>query len=287
MTALLKHKKIIVIGATGMLGFPVAQKLKEDGFNVRIMVRDIKRAQKIFDNSYDLVEGDVKDFKSIKSALNNCYGVHINLSGEIEQIGVENVVKAGILKKIERISYISGTSVREDTTYNPIIKRKFLAEKSIIESGISYCIFCPTWFMESLPKFIKGNHAYLFGKQPNPYHFIAASDFAKMVSNSYKLENPVYKRFFIHGPEGILFEEALKRYCSVFHPEIKKISKMPFWLANIIATIKRSKEMKSINDFMRFFEKAGEKGDPTEANNILGAPKITLDEWLYKYKVEG
>lgn len=28
------------------------------------------------------------------------------------------------------------------------------------------------------------------------------------------------------------------------------------------------------------FEKAGQLGDPAEANQLLGAPKITLREWL-------
>lgn len=28
------------------------------------------------------------------------------------------------------------------------------------------------------------------------------------------------------------------------------------------------------------FEKVGEKGDPTEANALLGAPEFTLDDWL-------
>ena len=138
--------------------------------------------------------------------------------------------------------------------------------------------------MEVLHNYIRGRRAFVFGKQPNLYHFIAADDYARMVSASYGLDEAANKRFFIHGPEGILFHDAVKRYCSVFHPEIKKISTMPYWLANIIATIKGSKEMKSASQFMAFFEKVGERGDPTEANRILGAPKIVLDEWLRRRK---
>ena len=29
-----------------------------------------------------------------------------------------------------------------------------------------------------------------------------------------------------------------------------------------------------------YLETVGERGDPTEANAILGAPEITLDQWL-------
>ena len=62
------------------------------------------------------------------------------------------------------------------------------------------------------------------------------------------------------------------------------MSTMPYWLATIIASIRGSKEMKSASDFMAAFEKIGEKGDPSEANKILGAPKINLENWLKQKK---
>jgi len=276
---------ILVIGATGLLGEPVAIHLKQNGYIVRLMVRDIEKDSKRFGDDFEIVKGNINDVESLEKALDSCFGVHINLSGEIEQLGVENVSQVAPKLKLQRITYISGTSVAEENTWFPLIKRKFLAERAIRVSGVPYSIFCPTWFMESLPKFIRGSKAFVFGKQPNPYHFIAADDYARMVAVSYGVEGAINKRFIIHGPEGILFHEAVKRYCNVFHPEIKKVSTMPYWLATIIASIRGSKEMKFASDFMAAFEKIGEKGDPSEANNLLGAPKIKLEDWL-KRRIE-
>jgi uncharacterized protein YbjT (DUF2867 family) len=278
------RRTISVIGATGLLGEPVAIHLKQNGYIVRLMVRDIEKAAKRFGDDFEIVKGNINDVESLEKVLDSCFGVHINLSGEIEQLGVENVSSVAPKLKLQRITYISGTSVAEENTWFPLIKRKFLAEKAIRGSGVPYSIFCPTWFMENLPKFVRGNRAFVFGKQPNPYHLIAADDYARMVATSYGLEKAINKRFIIHGPEGILFHEAVKRYCNVFHPEIKKVSTMPYWLATIIASIRGSKEMKFASDFMAAFEKIGEKGDPSEANNILGAPKIKLEDWLKQKK---
>ena len=33
-------------------------------------------------------------------------------------------------------------------------------------------------------------------------------------------------------------------------------------------------------EMMAYFDQAGEGGDPTEANRLLGAPATTLDEWI-------
>ena len=193
-------------------------------------------------------------------------------------------MKVSSRKGLQRITYISGANTREENAWFPMTKQKLLAEKAIRESGIPYTIFCPTAAMESLPMNVQGTRAVVFGKQPHPFHWFAADDLGRMVSASYGIEEAVNKRFFIHGPEGIFLHEALRRYCSIFHPEIEKISAIPFWIANIIATITRSKEMKMAVAFMAFLEKVGEGGDPTEANRILGAPTTTLDEWLERRK---
>ena len=33
-------------------------------------------------------------------------------------------------------------------------------------------------------------------------------------------------------------------------------------------------------ELMAYFETVGEMGDPAEANQLLGAPTITLDDWV-------
>jgi hypothetical protein len=56
--------------------------------------------------------------------------------------------------------------------------------------------------MEVLPKFVRGNRAFVFGKQPNPYHLVAADDYVRMVAASYELKKANNKRFIIHGPHA-------------------------------------------------------------------------------------
>lgn len=274
------NQKILVIGATGLLGQPVAQCLKNNGSVVRILTRDAVKTAKLFGNDFEIVEGNVDNVASIEKALDSCFGVHINLSGDIEQTGVENVSYVASKLKIQRISYISGTSVSRETTWVPVMNRKYKAEQAIRASGVSYCIFCPTWFMEVLPKYVRGNSAIVFGTQPNPYRFIAATDYARMVAASYRLEGTIQKRFILHGPEGLLFHEAVKRYCAACHPDIQKVTTMPYWLATIISRLIGRKEMKTVSDFMAAFQKTGELGDPTEANSVVGAPEITFEDWL-------
>ncbi len=277
-------KKILIIGATGLLGKPVAEHFNNSDYEVRLLVRNIEKANKIFGSGFEKIPGNVTDKESLDLAVKDCSAVYVSLSGEVEQTGVENVVKAAKGKNIERIAYISGTSVAEENTWYPMIKRKYLAERAIIKSGIPYTIFRPAWFMESLQNFVRDGKAFVFGHQRKPYHFVAAEDYARMVVNAFSDERARNKIFYIHGPEGILFAEAVRRYVEALHPELRKVNVLPHWMANMIAVLSKNQEMRWGNDFMKYYAKVGDLGDPTEANEILGAPKITLDEWLEKKK---
>ncbi len=278
-------KTMLIIGGTGMLGQPVSRSLKESGFGVRVMTRNLQKAKKIFDETFEVFAGDPTDHNCLEEALDGCYGVHISLPSEVEQQVAEMVAKTAPRHKVERISCISGATVAEENRWVPIADRKFLAEQAIRESGIPYTIFCPTWVMEILPMFVNQGRAAVFGKQPHPYHWVAAEDIARMVSTSYGLEEAANKRFRVLGPEAIRMHEALRRYCAVFHPDIKNITTMPFWLVNVLATLTRDQGLRGAGELLSYFEKVGERSsNPSDDPSILGAPTITLDRWLEQRK---
>jgi uncharacterized protein YbjT (DUF2867 family) len=278
------QKTILVIGGTGLLGQPVSRCLKDSGFQVRIMARNRQRAEKMFDDTIEIFEGDPTDINRVEEALDGCYGVHISLPPGVEQQVAKTVARVAPKHALKRISYISGATVAEENRWFPMIDGKYLAEKAIRGTGIPYTIICPTWVMEILPKFVMQGRASILGKQPCPYHWVAAEDIARMISAAYRLGEVTSQRLIVHGPEAILMHEALRRYCEVFHPEIKGVSSTPFWLIKLLATITGDQGLKAAGEMMAYFEKAGEGTNFPKANEILGVPTMTLDTWLQKRK---
>ena len=90
--------KVLVIGGTGMLGAPVARRLRTDGYQVRIFTRNPDKAQAKFGAEYEAVAGDVEDRSALLAALQGCQAVHVNLDGgldpDLERRGAENVARA-------------------------------------------------------------------------------------------------------------------------------------------------------------------------------------------------
>jgi uncharacterized protein YbjT (DUF2867 family) len=153
------RERILVVGATGMLGTPVALQLLKDGFTVRILTRNPVKAQEKFGSSVEICQGNVEQPETLVSALEGVFGVHINLSGgpkpedyeRIEHHGTVNVVQTALRFGISRLTYLSGNSVQKENTWFYPVRAKYAAEKAIRTSGIAYTIFRASWFMESLP----------------------------------------------------------------------------------------------------------------------------------------
>ena len=274
--------KVLVIGGTGMLGEPVASRLRADGHDVRIFTRSLEKAQAKFGADYEVVSGDVEDQPALDAALRGCQAVHINLEGgldpDLERRGTENVVRAAAKAGIQHITYLSGTSVIKENCWYAGTKAKFEAEAAIRAAGVPYTIFQATFFMESLPRFVRGTRASILGSQPHPWHWVTAADYAGMVSKAYATPGAANKTLHIFGPGPWTTRQALQTYCTIARPDAK-VGAIPFWMASLIAGLSRDKTLQAVLPFFRYSEKVAEAGDPAEANALLGAPATTLEQW--------
>jgi NADH dehydrogenase len=270
---------ILVLGGTGLLGAPVTRRLQADRFHVRLLARDPGKAGEMFEG-LEIVPGDVTDMASLERAMEGYSGVHLSVGGPVDQLSAENVAALAPRLGVARITYVSGSTVSEENGWFPMTAQKLAAEEAIQACGVPYTIFCPTWPMEQLPRFARGGQPLLIGNQPTPNHWFAADDMARMVSAAYQTGAAANKRLFIHGPEAITTLEALERYCQAFHPEVESVPVMPIEAARASAESTGNQMLGFFAGLMAYFEQVGEPGDPTEANQLLGAPATTLDAWI-------
>jgi uncharacterized protein YbjT (DUF2867 family) len=270
--------KILVIGASGMLAKPVIRHLDKAGFQLRLFSRTVSPA--MFDKPFEMLQGDVLNPGDLDKAMNGCDAVHISLSNLNEASAVKTIVNIALEKEIKLISTISGCTVAEENRWFEMIENKFQAEQTIINCEIPYMIFRATWFFETLELMIRDGKAMLLGKQPNPSHWVAAGDLARMVATAYLKPVARNKIFFIFGPEQYLMKDLLEKYCKLCHPEIKKVSSVPLSLIRLVALISRNKELKNAAALFAYFEKVKEMGNPDETNSLLGIPETTFGEWI-------
>lgn len=274
--------KILILGGTGLLGSYAARNLQSGGFSVRIMARDLQKARSMFDDSFEIVPGDANNRANVRKALEGCYGAHLSLSDAAELAGTLHVTAIAKDAGLEHITYVSGATVHESHRWFPLIADKLQAEAAVKDAGVPYTIFCPSWFMEMAHKFIRGDRVVVLGKHCVPYHWLAADDFGRMVAVAYQKQAAHNKRFYALGPEALSIHEVLKRICARLYPHITSITNMPLGMTQLIARVTGNGQLLAACRLMAYFDKIGVEavGDPAEANAILGAPCITLDQWL-------
>ncbi|KAB8141649.1 SDR family NAD(P)-dependent oxidoreductase [Chloroflexia bacterium SDU3-3] len=276
---------ILVVGATGMLGTPVAERLLREGYRVRALVRNPEAARQRLGEHVEYASGDVRDEAQVRAALRGCAGVHISLQGHtlaefeaVEHQGGALVARLAAEQGVGRISYVSGAMVSAEANSAPQQYAKYQAEQAIRQSGVAYTIFKPTFFMETLPLSVQGSRAIVVGGQRRPLRYVAASDFAGLVARAFRTPEAAGKDLFVYGPQALTPYEATATYCRIAAPHAK-ISTTPLWMMRALNTLFLRGALSPYLTIVQLAQRLGEPGDPAATERILGAPTTTLEQW--------
>lgn len=216
--------KILFIGASGMLGKPVAQELINAGFGLTLLARDVNKMQALFPGT-TVIKGDVFDKNSLVNAMKDMDAVYCNLSvapnskekdPQPEREGIDNIIAAAKETGIKRIAVISSLVHRYEGMNGFhwwAFQVKNEAVRKIKASGIPYTIFYPSTFMECFPyQMMRGKKIGMIGTSKESMWFIAAVDYGKQVAASFKKLGSENKEYSVQGPEALDFKKSVSTF---------------------------------------------------------------------------
>jgi uncharacterized protein YbjT (DUF2867 family) len=287
-------ERILVVGATGLIGTPVARQLLADGHHVRVLIRDPDRARARLGPELEYMPGSVTDSAAVDRAVRGIDAVHVSLGVEnpaqldaVEHHGTATVAAAAARHGLERISYLTGSLVREE--YGPKIaehRAKLAAEQAIQESGVPYTFFRPTYFTNTLPRHVQGPVLVALGRQRRALHPVCAEDFAVQVAHAFATPAAANRDFYIHGPEQLTLHQALDTYRQILAPD-KRLITIPLQIMTTIDRVFLGRKLEPNLQIMRLLARIGERGDPTGATDLLGAPTTTVHAWCHTQATTG
>lgn len=272
-------KTILVLGATGFLGQAVTHKLIANGFSVRILARNPEKARALFGDRAEILAGDASDRNAIARALAGCHGVHCSVGGASELPATQAAAQLAAQHGLAQITYISGATVRPENAWFPLVNDKLAAEAAVINSGVPYVIFRPTWVMEILANFVRDGRANQLGQQPRPFHWVAAGDVAQLVAQSYASPAALNRCLQVYGPEPIRYQDAFARYVAACHPDLS-ISTLPLPLAGLLARFTGNQPLGEATALLRYFQRVSEPPVDSADPNPFPAPSTTFNQWL-------
>ncbi len=286
-------KKIAIIGATGLLGKPVTIALANAGFTITALVRNSLKVKSGYPASIEWIEGDMKKIDDIDRLLKGQDALYLSLSvlqkekpseWHTESDGLKLVLESAKRNNIQRIGYLSSLVMKYQGMNNFnwwVFDIKHQAVKMIHESGITYTIFYPSTFMESLThQYKRGSMMMLAGKSEHRQHFIASEDFARQVVKSFQILTTENKDYVIQGTEGYYTEEAVALFKANYTKAKLTVSTAPIGVIKFFGLFNQT--MNYGGYILESLNKYPEKFEAAETWKELGKPTISLKEFALK-----
>ena len=283
-------KRIVVLGATGMIGSAVTRQLVVAGHSITAVVRQGDGAAARVLSGLEVVQGDAALPDTLRQPLEGADAVFFALSvdpkrGRPEAFnpdrdGLTNLL--GVLSGRPDVRVLYLASLLQD--HNPhdwwVLAHKREAVERLETSGVRHTIFKPSNFMENLPnRNLRGRSVALIGKPRYRNWWIAADDFGKQVAAHVGRPSPseADRTFAIQGPEALDYEEAARRFASAYTREPLKVSFAPVPVFKLLGRF--VPEMKYALEISRASNDSPESFEAQATWDELGRPETTIERF--------
>lgn len=243
-----KAKKIIlVVSATGVQGRVVVKTLLQNGFNVRIFVRnpDSPVAQELIKAGAEPVKGDLKDPASLEAAVEGVDVVYSILPFDdptLELNGGLALIKAALKANVQQFVHASVSNAGTHTSFprwgtgywnEPYWTTKWAIEEAIHKAGFPYwTILKPVAFMENYisgladivcPKFKEGK--LITAQDPTKkWDLVTVEDTAKFALEAIKDRERFNKKSIEIASDSLTNDEVAAVFTKVLGKKFEAVS---------------------------------------------------------------
>ncbi|MCX8085032.1 MAG: complex I NDUFA9 subunit family protein [Calditerrivibrio sp.] len=293
-------KKIFITGATGFVGTEILNKLLEEGYFVKALIRGSKRP-KINHPHLETVVGDVLNYQSLDDGIKGTDAV-IHLVGIIREypakgvtfenmhyIATKNVLDAAKKNHITRFIHMSANGTRENAVSN-YHKTKYKAEEYIKASGLTYTILRPSLIYGENDSFINMLNSFMkltpifsyFGDGSYPMQPVSVKEVAEIFVKAIDNEATFNKTFSVCGKQVFTYKELLKTIMEVTGRH-RLLLPVPEVFVNIGASLFGSFPWFPITKDQFIMLKEGNVCNNDEIFKITGVTHLDFKDELKKY----
>lgn len=232
---MVKPLKIVVTGASGFIAKNLRKYLSEKNIElISISRNDFKN----FKCETKIISKNYEEKNILKKIQNSDALIHLvgigkqSVNTDYDIINTEltkHIVNLSKKAKIKKIIFLSGLGVSPDTSLGYFIS-KYNAEKQIIDSGLDFTVFRPSYiigkddlFSKNLKKQIKSGEIIIPGSGNYSIQPIHVSDVVKVIFESVLKSNFNNKIIDLVGPDYVTFEKYVKLFSKGTETKIRKI----------------------------------------------------------------
>ena len=289
---------VLVTGGTGFVGPHVVHALRARDVPVRVLVRDQSRGSRAVAWGAEIVEGDVTDPASLRTAVAGVDAVvHLvaiikGSRADFERVmaqGTRNVAAAAKEAGVRRIVLASALGLDARTKDAvPYYAAKWEMERAVKESGIEHVILRPSFVFGKdggvLPTFVRlarfAPVTPIVGSGTRRLQPIWIDDLAQYFASAVDLPAAANRTFEVGGPDAPTWNELwarLKRVLGARRPSLH----VPIAVMRMQAALtERLPGAPVTRDQLTMLELGDNVVTSTDAVEIFRLPLVPLDEQL-------
>jgi uncharacterized protein YbjT (DUF2867 family) len=242
---------ILVVGGTGTVGRLVLEGIAAADLETRALVRDLEKARALNLATVEFVQGDLADSASIASALHAIEKIVLisSFSPDLVRLQTNLVEAAARAPSRPRIVKLSGLGADPD---GPTVMARWhgAVERAIQESGLSWTMLRPAYFMQNLLMMsggIRNTGAFALPAAGAAVAQIDIRDIAAVIVRVLVEAGHEGKAYDLTGPDAITWVEVAEilsavagrpiRYEPITPEEFKRRLEgagMPAWLGDAL-----------------------------------------------------
>jgi uncharacterized protein YbjT (DUF2867 family) len=291
--------KVLVTGGTGFVGPKVVRSVVEAGHQVRALARNRQKAAHVAALGAELVEGDVTDPSSLRSAVQgmdavvHLVGIRQGKPEEFQRImidGTRSLLAAASEAGVQRLVLMSALGATEETKdLVPYYGAKWQMEEDVRASSIPHVIHRPCFvfardggILATFRKIAKlAPVTPITGSGRERIQPIWGDDVAAYFARSLELDAATNRTFELGGPDAPTwneFWERLKRALGVRRPSVH----VPIGLmkVNALVTERLPGNIPLTRDLLKMLEYGDNVVTNDDAVRTFQLPLVPLDEQL-------
>tara|TARA_B100000683_G_scaffold277676_1_gene337949 strand:+ start:308 stop:1255 length:948 start_codon:yes stop_codon:yes gene_type:complete len=288
---------LLIIGGTGTLGRQIVKQAIDEGYQVKCLVRNLRRGTFLRDWGAELVYGDLSIPETIPPTLK---GVNVVIDAstvrptddynaeKIDWQGKVALIEAAKLAAIKKFIFFSVLNADENRTI-PLLDLKLKVEQSLKESGLNYTVFrCSGFFQGLINQYaipiLEKQKVWLLGES-TAVAYIDTQDAARVVISSLVTSKSDRTSFSLIGPKAWTSKEIVE-LCERLSGETAQVSYIPFTVLGILRRFFRLFEFTwNIADRLQFSGILDTKGNGKLNSGVVlkSFDFLTLEQYLQQY----
>jgi uncharacterized protein YbjT (DUF2867 family) len=278
---------ILISGSPGNIGSPLAQRLLEQGKQIRLMVRNPKKEDPVVadlqSRGAEVVQGDFSDAGSLPACFGGVKSAFLLVPVAQETAEWKrNFIRAAEQNGVERMVNLSVSGASSNSPVD-LFRWHWEAEQTLESTGIAWTHLQPTdlarYNIRSLLPTVQTQGAFYSTIGEGRVAMVDEEDVAEVAAKILTEDGHAGKKYVLTGPKAVSYPEVADALAKKLGKSVKYIdidpaqakqamigAGMPDWVADFV-------------NGLRELEKSGGASGPTpDIEKLLGRPPGALEE---------